>query len=150
MLHSCLLRTVSAFFFEDEALLLIVTDAPAKIKRELDAVLTLQTELDAINQYFAHVKKAISEDDSNAEARHFLAILQQSHESNVAKVEELYGSLNIAEGFPEIKGLPLEFIRTLLLARDLKMNIRKRAIGTFFEWEKLGKASGGQDQPLGK
>ena len=65
------------------------------------------------------------------------------------KVEELYSSLNVANAFPEIKGLPLEFVRTLLMARDLKINIRKRAIGTFFEWDKLDRAGGGRDQPLG-
>jgi hypothetical protein len=44
----------------------------------------------------------------------------------------------------------LEFVRTLLMARDLKINIRKRAIGSFFEWEKLDRAVGGRDGTLGK
>ena len=65
------------------------------------------------------------------------------------KVENLYTSLNVADAFPEVKGLPLEFVRTLLMARDLKINIRKRAIGTFFEWDKLDRAAGGRDHPLG-
>lgn len=41
-------------------------------------------------------------------------------------------------------------MRTLLLARDLKINIRKRAIGSFLEWEKLDQAVGGKHQALGK
>ena len=108
-------------------------DAPAKLKRNLDAVLNLQAELDAINQHFVAVQKVISEDKSNKEAIYFLESLKRPHEAAISKVEELYISLNVADAFPEIKGLPLEFVRTLLIARDLKINIRKRAIGTFFE-----------------
>ncbi|KIK20357.1 hypothetical protein PISMIDRAFT_105942 [Pisolithus microcarpus 441] len=35
------------------------------------------------------------------------------------------------------------------MARDLKINIRKRAIGSFFEWDKLDWAAGGKDKSLG-
>ena len=113
-------------------------------------MLNLQAELDLINQHFVTVQKAIDEDANNKEANHFLASLRRTHERAISKVEELYVSLNMADAFPEIKGLPLEFMRTLLMAHDLKMNIRKRAIGTFFEWDRLDRAAGGQDEPLGK
>jgi hypothetical protein len=66
------------------------------------------------------------------------------------KVEALYGSLNVHESFPELLGIDLEFVRLLLMARDLKINIRKRAIGSFFEWDKLDQAVGGKHQALGK
>ena len=125
-------------------------DAPAKLKRDLDAVLNLQAELDSINQHFVIVQKAITEDTHNQEASHFLESLRRMHERAINKVEELYVSLNVADSFPEVKGLPLEFMRTLLMARDLKINIRNRAIGTFFEWARLDRAAGGCDEPLGK
>jgi hypothetical protein len=35
------------------------------------------------------------------------------------------------------------------MARDLKINIRKRAVGSFFEWERLDQAVGGRNQALG-
>ena len=126
-----------------------VVDVPARLRRELDAVLTLQTELTAIDNYLNHVKKAISDGSDNPEVFRFLQSLQRTHGETLSKVEELYTSLNVTDIFPEIEGLPLEFVRMLLLARDLKMNIRKRAIGTFFEWDKLDRAAGGRDQPLG-
>lgn len=125
-------------------------DAPAKLKRDLDAVLTLQTELTQIDELIQHVNKAMSQDAGNTEAHNFLTALRQAHGDTISKVEDLYVSLNVADSFPEIKGLPLDFVRTLLLARDLKINIRKRAIGTFFEWDKLDRAAGGRDQPLGQ
>ena len=129
---------------------IIVKDAPAKLKRDLDAVLNLQAELDSINQHLVSVRKIIAEDAHNKEASYFLDSLWRTHERAISKVEELYASLNVTDAFPEVQGLPLEFMRTLLMARDLKMNIRKRAIGTFFEWERLDRAAGGRDEPLGK
>ena len=127
----------------------MTSDAPAKIKRDLDAVLNLHTELDSIDRLFAHVRKALTEDASNPEAYRFFESLQKTHTRAISKVEQLYASLNVSSAFPEIQGLPLEFVRTLLVARDLKINIRKRAIGTFFEWDKLDRTVGGRDQALG-
>ena len=44
--------------------LVITKDAPAKLKRDLDAVLNLQAELDLINQHFIAVQKVVAEDTS--------------------------------------------------------------------------------------
>lgn len=65
------------------------------------------------------------------------------------KIETLYALLNVQDQFPQLEGMPLEFVRTLLMAWDLKINIRKRAIGSFFEWDKLDRAVGGRDKTLG-
>ncbi|KAG1817895.1 hypothetical protein EV424DRAFT_1324093, partial [Suillus variegatus] len=51
--------------------------------------------------------------------------------------------------FPELQGVDLDFVQTLLMACDLKINIWKRAIGSFFEWDKLDRAAGGANQALG-
>ncbi|EFI28528.1 hypothetical protein CC1G_13550 [Coprinopsis cinerea okayama7 len=42
-----------------------------------------------------------------------------------------------------------KFVKTLLLMRDLKINIRKRAIAQFLEFDRLNQAYGGKEQPLG-
>ena len=75
--------------------------------------------------------------------------LQKTHDRLKEKVESLYTSLNIHDTFPQLKGIDLDFVRLLLMARDLKINIRKRAIGSFFEWEKLDQAAGGRNLPIG-
>ncbi|KAI0694292.1 hypothetical protein C8T65DRAFT_711030 [Cerioporus squamosus] len=134
---------------QQAAQLSVRNHAPARLKKELDSVLNLQAELEEIQKYLETVKAHISKDQSNPEAFRFVESLQRSHERTVVKVESLYASLNVGEGFPELTGLPLDFVRTLLMARDLKMNIRKRAIGSFFEWDKLDRAAGGRDQALG-
>ncbi|KAF9457042.1 hypothetical protein BDZ94DRAFT_1176434 [Collybia nuda] len=35
------------------------------------------------------------------------------------------------------------------MAHNLKINIRKRAVGSFFEWDKLDQAAGGREQAIG-
>jgi hypothetical protein len=75
--------------------------------------------------------------------------LEQSRVLLQQQAEALYTSLNITESFPELQGVDLEFVKVLLMARDLKIVIRKRAIGSFFEEDKLKQAVGGRHQPLG-
>jgi len=75
--------------------------------------------------------------------------LLETHQDLTNTVEALYVSLDIQESFPDLDGVDLEFVRTLLMARDLKINIRKRAIGSFFEWDRLDQAVGGRNQALG-
>jgi len=65
-------------------------------------------------------------------------------------IEALYSSLNIPEKFPGLDGINFEFIHTLLLAQDLKISIRKRAVGSFFKWDKLDHAISGKQKVLGK
>ncbi|KAI0706515.1 hypothetical protein C8Q76DRAFT_629740 [Earliella scabrosa] len=123
--------------------------APARLKKELDTVLNLQAELDDIQKHVRTVEASISTQDANQAAHRLIKDLQQSHARTMDQVEQLYASLNVPDDFPELRELPLPFIRTLIMARDLKINIRKRAIGSFFEWDKLDRAAGGRDQPLG-
>jgi hypothetical protein len=78
-----------------------------------------------------------------------LSTLERTHSRLLKNVENLYTSLNVHENFPELNGLSLDFVRTLFMARDLKINIRKRAIACFFEREKLDRAVGGKQNPLG-
>ncbi|KIK94717.1 hypothetical protein PAXRUDRAFT_33373 [Paxillus rubicundulus Ve08.2h10] len=49
-----------------------------------------------------------------------------------------------------LQGIQLEFMWLLLMAHDLKINIWKRAIGSFFEWYRLDRAVGGKDETLGR
>ncbi|EDR09026.1 uncharacterized protein LACBIDRAFT_296736 [Laccaria bicolor S238N-H82] len=97
----------------------VPVNAPAHLKKELDAVLKLQTTIDTT-------------DDCLKE-----------------KVEQLYASLNIQDSFPELEDIDLDFVKLLVLARDLKINICKRAIGSFFEWDRLDQAAGGRQHAIG-
>ena len=111
--------------------------------------MSLQADLDEVKKIIAGVQTSIK-GESNPQAEDSLKTLDKTHGRTIQQVEALYASLNVPDDFPELRGLPLTFIHTLIMARDLKTNIRKRAIGSFFEWDKLDRAAGGRDQALGK
>lgn len=71
------------------------------------------------------------------------------HQHLLDGVQKLYASLNVHENFPELEGVDIDFVHILLLARDSKINIQKRAVGSFLEWERLDQAVGGKTQALG-
>ncbi|KAF7338826.1 hypothetical protein MSAN_02205300 [Mycena sanguinolenta] len=111
--------------------------APARLKRELDKVLGLQVQINAVEKSIAEAKQSITSGDASQETLALLRRLEVTHTTLSTQAEALYASLNIQDNFPELQDLPLEFVRTLLMMRDLKINIRKRAIGSFYEWETL-------------
>lgn len=128
----------------------ILIDAPARLKKELDTVLSLQGEIDVVQKAIQTAKAALTKSGCSSTSISLVDSLERSHIQLQDKVDVLYTSLNIHESFPELQGINLDFVRTLLMARDLKINIRKRAIGSFFEWEKLDRAVKGRHGALGK
>jgi len=96
------------------------------------------------------VKATFSKLPHSKQVQECIHYLQNSQEEIQDKVEALYASLNVHKAFPELDGINFEFIWMLLMACDLKINIRKCAIGTFFEFEKLDQAAAGRNNPLGK
>jgi hypothetical protein len=133
-----------------ETHILYNSDAPARLKNELDTVLNLQGDLDTVEKTLQNTRVAISTAQPTQCSLKILKKLERSHDDLKEEVERLYASLNIHDSFPELQGINLDFVRTLLMARDLKINIRKRAIGSFFEWEKLDQAVGGREEALGR
>ncbi|KAG1745519.1 uncharacterized protein EDB91DRAFT_1236381 [Suillus paluster] len=123
--------------------------APARLKRELDTVLSLQADLDACYDQSSPNGKTMTKADAANDTLEALDNLKRGHQRLMAKVEVLYALLNVHDQFPELKGVNLDFVWTLLLARDIKINIRKCAIGSFFEWDKLDHAMGGAQQAMG-
>ncbi|KIM65714.1 hypothetical protein SCLCIDRAFT_22591 [Scleroderma citrinum Foug A] len=123
-------------------------DAPAHLKKELDTVLVLQSDLEA-SERALQAAQTIIEKDAMQDTLEAFQSLERSHDWLLTKVDTLYTSLNIQDRFLELHGINLEFIHTLLLAHDLKINIWKRVVGSFFEWDKLDRAVGGKQKTLG-
>jgi hypothetical protein len=114
-------------------------------------VLALQADLDVVDNAIQSTRAALSKTNpqSTTASLNIILGLENGQAQLKEKVEILYASLNVHESFPELHGIDLEFVRTLLMARDLKINIRKRAIASFFEWDKLDQAAGGRDAAIG-
>ncbi|KAK1234210.1 hypothetical protein PQX77_002586 [Marasmius sp. AFHP31] len=124
--------------------------APARLKKELAKVLQLQDQIDSLEEEITGVKSTVKRlPFPPADALFILRNLEELHRKLKAEAEGLYGTLNIGDQFPNLKNIPLEFLHNLLLARDLKVTIRKKAIGSFFEWDRLDQAVGGAGEALG-
>ncbi|KAK6992439.1 hypothetical protein R3P38DRAFT_3330946 [Favolaschia claudopus] len=134
---------------QKEAQTSIRAHAPQRLRRELDKVLSLQTQIEAIEKTIEDTNKTLKGAGASTSSLKILQGLEVTHEKLSAEAEALYASLNIQDTYPELRGLPLEFTQTLLVARDLKINIRKRATGSFMEWETLDRAVSGRREPLG-
>ncbi|KAJ7659361.1 hypothetical protein B0H14DRAFT_3540522 [Mycena olivaceomarginata] len=122
--------------------------APARLRRDLDKVLALQTQIESVEKAIAEVKTSITTAGASANSLLLLGSLEATHETLSGQADALYASLNIHETFPQLRDLPLDFVRTLLLTRDLKINIRKRAVGPSGVGE-LGSCSFWEERPLG-
>ncbi|KAI0925143.1 hypothetical protein AcW2_005825 [Taiwanofungus camphoratus] len=132
-----------------EAQMSIRAHAPAHLKKELDVVLALQAEIDKLEIAFESACTHLVANSALQASLTIMQSLQATHKQLIQHVEGLYSSLNIYDRFPELEGLGVNFVRTLLLARDVKINIRKRAAAHFLEWDRLDRVSGGRDNPLG-
>ncbi|KAG6826591.1 hypothetical protein H0H87_006892, partial [Tephrocybe sp. NHM501043] len=106
--------------------------APACLKKELNSVLSLQEQTEAIDYAIHSLQVELSKVDVPKELLKLLSNLQQMQKEFKEQSEVLYSLLNIHDSFPELVG----------------MNICKWAIGSFLEWDKLDQAAGGQEQNL--
>lgn len=94
-------------------------------KKELDAVLTLQSDLDACEKSLESARLTLSKSTSTPRSLRSLASLQNDQAQLKLDIEDLYTSLSVQESFPELHGVDLEFVRILIIACDLKINVRK-------------------------
>ncbi|KAK0470120.1 uncharacterized protein EV420DRAFT_1258238, partial [Desarmillaria tabescens] len=119
--------------------------------KELDAVLTsLQAHADTVESAIQATQTALKSLPMTVSQPNFnLSQLSYIHQQLCNQIDQLYASLNVGQSFPELASLNITFVQTLLLVCDLKMNICKRAIATFFEWDWLDQATGGCEQALG-
>lgn len=113
--------------------------------------MVLQEDVSAVEKVIEDARSTLAEvgTGSARATKDSISDLREHHRQLLMGVEKLYASLNIQERFPELADVDVEFVRTLLMARDLKINIRKRAIASFIEWERLDQAVGGKHQALG-
>ncbi|PPQ76501.1 hypothetical protein CVT26_012351 [Gymnopilus dilepis] len=118
-----------------------------QISKDLDALLSLQGHWDSAENAI----QAAAETLKNSKATKSLSMLraiQEAHEQNGRDLESLYVSLS-EDGSPlQVKAGP-EFKQALKLAHNLKITIRRQAISSFFEWDKLDQAVGGRNIALG-
>ncbi|CAK5284324.1 unnamed protein product [Mycena citricolor] len=121
---------------------------PVRVQCELSKIVSLQNQIEDIDDTLEQLQKTVEDRQSSESAHIAIQDLQSTHVKLSQQAEHLFTSLNLETHYPELAGLPFEFVQILLLMRDLKIQIRKQAIGTFLEWENLDRAVQGQWEPL--
>ncbi|KAF4568584.1 hypothetical protein EYR40_010011 [Pleurotus pulmonarius] len=134
---------------QQQAQLSVQAYAPLRLKQELDSILNLQAELDSLDKSIEATKRTLSQGKTPLEASRLLPELTITGDKLRAQADQIYDSLNIQNRFPELNKCSFEFVRILLILHDLKINICKRVVGSFFEWDKLDQAVGGRQQTIG-
>ncbi|KAK0498094.1 hypothetical protein EDD18DRAFT_1308484 [Armillaria luteobubalina] len=99
---------------------------PTQLRKELDAVLTLQGHADTIESAIQATRLTLTASVDVPHHNFDLSQLSYVHGELCNKIDQLYGSLNVSQTFPELASLDITFVQTLLLARDLKINIRTK------------------------
>jgi hypothetical protein len=117
------------------------------LKKDLDKLIAIQGDLDRVE---TTIKDATTSLGKGPEVTSTLKDLTAVYDQLSSKLDSLYISLNISDSFPTLRDLPFVVVHKLLIARDLKINIRKRAIASFFENERLEQAVGGRNETLGQ
>jgi prefoldin subunit 5 len=126
---------------------LIVIDAPKRLRRDLDKVVALQAQIDTVEKSIQDVRQTLPAVNG---ASGLLCELEATHAELERQAEALYASLNIQDIYPALRRLSPALARLLLTMRDLKINIRRKAIGSFQEWDMLDQAVSGRREPLGR
>ncbi|KAJ7871711.1 hypothetical protein B0H14DRAFT_2502920 [Mycena olivaceomarginata] len=123
--------------------------APARMRRELDKVLALQTQIEAVEQSIHDAKKSLTGQTAVADSLVLLGGLEKTHAVLSEQADRLYSTLNIHKDAPELQGLPLAFVRILHAARDLKAHIQDCGQKSIDELLNLRQAVAGQKEPSG-
>lgn len=110
----------------------------------------LQTEIEGIHLSIQKAKAVMKMSNQKKNLQNLISGLENTQTILKTQVDKLYASLDMLGEFPELCGFSLIFLQILLLVWDLKMNIHKKAVSSFFEWEQLDRAVGGHHNPLGK
>ncbi|KAJ7791577.1 hypothetical protein B0H14DRAFT_3160794 [Mycena olivaceomarginata] len=121
--------------------------APARMRCELDKVLALQTQIEAVEQSIHDAKKSLTGQTTVADSLVLLGGLEKTHAVLSEQADCLYSTLNIHKDAPELQGLPLAFVRILHAARDLKAHIQDRGQKSIDELLNLCQAVAGQKEP---
>ncbi|KAF7292704.1 Alpha-L-arabinofuranosidase B domain protein [Mycena indigotica] len=85
--------------------------APKRLRRDLDKVVALQAQIDAIEKSLGDVRESISNQTASNDSFRLLRELQATHADLERQAEALYSSLNIHQIYPALEGLPPELAR---------------------------------------
>ena len=110
---------------------MLLADAPVRLKKELDTILTLQGDLDAVEKAIHVAKITLSQSSTPSKLTKILRGLEEMHDQLSDKVEELYVSLNIQESYPDLQGVGLDSFKHFSWLVISKSTSENEPLGVF-------------------
>jgi hypothetical protein len=103
----------------------------------------LISKAEEFSKFFNLTRRALPFQLIAPEAREHLANLERQYNMIVADIDELFTASHIQDHHSPLLSVRNKMLKICLLANDLKMFIRKRAIRAFLESDRLIQAVGG-------
>jgi hypothetical protein len=119
------------------------------LESRLNTVSSWQSKLYNCNQAFERVLATFTEEDYTPENRDYIARLERVKADIQESVDDLYCSLGLLKEYPSLAAVDGDFVKTLLLCRDKKIEVRKAATSALNEMLNLEDAAEGHHNPLG-
>lgn len=116
----------------------------------MNVIVDLQGSIENMSRFIRQARTALAPHLVTPDARQYLEKLECQHGQLISQCENLFAAVNVHTNYPTVLGAGVEFLRILFQARNLKTIIRKRAIGSFLERDRLDQAVAGRSIPLGE
>jgi hypothetical protein len=125
-------------------------DTGKLLESRLNLVSSWQSQLYHCNQQFERVLARFTEEDDTPENRKWIARLEKVKADVQDSVNDLYSDLGLLKEYPSLAAVDGKFVKTLLLCRDKKIEVRKAATSVLNEMLNLEDAAEGHHNPLGR
>ncbi|KAJ7079878.1 hypothetical protein C8R43DRAFT_910045 [Mycena crocata] len=111
----------------------------------VESLLDLQVAFDQLDTKVRQTMRKTSSSSSSSSAKAMNPLFEEMKESlttTKSKIDDIYAA-QMDQSSLGLTGTNLDFMRMILMARRLKMTVRKLAASSFSKWQELDQAQGG-------
>jgi hypothetical protein len=135
--------------FSTSGSLMLITDTGKLLESQLNQISSWQSDLYDCNEEFERVLSRFTKEDDTPENRDYILRLEHVKVLFQQTVNNLYVDLGLVKQYPTLASVDADFVKTLLLCRDKKIELRKAATSILNEMLNLDDAAWGSHNPLG-
>jgi hypothetical protein len=130
-------------------LLNIFVDSGKALEKRLNHISYWHSKLYKCNNEFERIIKTFTEEDYTEENQDYISRLEEIKTVFQTQVDDLYISLGIQKEYPALKDVDAKFVKSLLMCRDAKIELRRVATCYLSASESINDAAGGANDPIG-
>jgi hypothetical protein len=115
------------------------------LETHINKISSYHSDLYHLNQQFACVLSRFTKEDDTPENCDYIMRLDKVNTTFQETVDHLYVELGLVEQYPALASVDGNFVKTLLLCRDKKIEVRKAATSVLNEMLNLDDVHGGHN-----